>query len=252
MANHNNESIGTTVLHCITEFVATLLFIYIGCGSCISSFYTEKADNPSLNEVDSPRLMVIAMAHGFAIVLLAFSTGPISGGHINPAVTLAMIATRNIRPLKGLVYILCQFVGAIVGCLLLRVTFSSSQAGNMGAHNLGQGITPFGGIFMEFMLTFVLVFVIFSTAVNTTPSNKFAPLAIGLVVVVDLLVGIPFTGASMNPARTLAPALVSQSNFNHLYVYFIGPPLGGLAAGLTYQYGVLNPKKTSDYERING
>jgi len=224
----------------LTELVATLLFVYIGCGACVSSYFTEKTDNPNLSGVDSARLLVIAFAHGFAILLLVFATGHISGGHINPVVTLAMIVTGNIRLTKGLLYILCQFVGGIAGAALLRGSFTKDQAGSMGSHNLGNGVDPIGGIIIEFMLTFVLVYVIFSVAVNPKAPAGFAAIAIGLAVLVDHLVGVPFTGASMNPARTIAAAVVSQSNFNHLYVYFIGPPLEALAAGLAYQYGVVN------------
>jgi len=194
-----------------------------------------------LSEVDSPRLTIIALAHGFAILLLVFATAHVSGGHINPVVTLAMIVTGNIRVKKGIVYIICQFVGGILGALFLRASFTKDIAGTMGAHNLGNGVTPIGGIIIEFVLTFVLVYTIFSMAVNPNAPPGLAPIAIGLAVLVDHLVGVPFTGASMNPARTLAAAVVSQSNFNHLYVYFIGPPLGALAAGFAYQYGVVNP-----------
>ncbi len=100
------------------------------------------------------------------------------------------------------------------------------------------------------------MYIIFSVALHTKAPSKFAPLAIGLAVLVDHLVGVPFTGifsltscnynpnliigASMNPARTLAAAVVSQSNFNHIYVYFIGPPLGAIVAGLLYQHGVIH------------
>jgi len=237
---HGSETLRQTTTHCLTEFLATALFIYIGCGACISSFYTEKADHPDLSEVDSPRLTIIAMAHGFSILLLVFATAHVSGGHINPVVSLAMIATGNIRLKKGLAYIFCQFTGGIAGALMLRASFTKDSAGSMGAHNLGNGVTPLGGIIIEFVLTFLLVYVIFSMAVNPNAPPGLAPIAIGLAVLVDHLVGVPFTGASMNPARTLAAALVSQTNFNHLYVYFIGPPLGALAAGLAYQYGVVN------------
>jgi len=234
------ESRKVTLIHCLTEFLATLLFVYIGCGACISTYFTEKLDMRSITGVDTARLLVIAFAHGFAILLLVFATIHISGGHINPVVSLAMIVTRNIKPMKGVYYILCQFSGGITGAFLLRATFNSDLS-NFGTHNLGNGVNPLGGIILESVLTFILTYTIFSTAVNPKSAKKFAPIAIGLAVFVDHLVGVPFTGASMNPARTLAPAIATWSAFNHIYVYFIGPPLGAVLAGIFYQYVVIEP-----------
>jgi MIP family channel proteins len=241
-----------TFIHCFTEFLATLLFVYIGCGSCISSYFTEKEDIPIINGVDSARLLIIAFSHGFAILLLVFATAHISGAHINPVVSLAMIITGNIRPLKGACYIVCQFVGGICGALILRASFYTHDLKNFGQHDLGNGITIIGAIIVEFVLTFLLVFVIFSTAVNSRAPHKFAPIAIGLAVLVDHMVGVPFTGASMNPARTLAPALATWSAFDHLYVYFIGPPLGAIAAGLFYKYVMLKQSsQINTWEPLN-
>eukprot|EP01112_Ceratiomyxa_fruticulosa_P009289 TRINITY_DN2420_c0_g1_i2.p1 TRINITY_DN2420_c0_g1~~TRINITY_DN2420_c0_g1_i2.p1 ORF type:complete len:247 (+),score=39.32 TRINITY_DN2420_c0_g1_i2:229-969(+) len=230
MANYQK-----TFLPVFTEFVCTLLFIYIGCGSVVSSKITEKADNDLLSAIDTARMIAIAMAHGFVIAALVFASAPISGGMLNPVVTLGMILTGNISIRKGVAYIIAQFSGGIAGAGLLAVSFNATLRGNLGSHDIGNGVDVFGGIVIEFMLTFVLLFVIFSTAVYKKGNVQLAPLAIGLVVFVDHLVGLPFTGASMNPARTLAPAVVTQ-HFDHIYIYFIGPPLGAAAASLLYHF----------------
>jgi len=234
------ESLKKIVVCSITELIATALFVFVGAGSCISSDVTEKVDGIELNQVDSARLLIIAFGHGFAILFLVFATAHVSGGHINPTVTLAMIVTRNMPPLKGLSYIVSQFVGGLLGAAFLRLCFSAEIAGEMGSHNLGNDTSIFGGIALEFFITFILVYVIFSSAINTSAPSKFAPIAIGLTILVNHLIAVPFTGASMNPARTFGTAAVSNSNWDHIYVYFVGPPLGALAAGLSYQHGILH------------
>jgi len=237
------EPIRTTVLHCITEFVATLLFVYLGCGVVVSSWYTEKGQDPGIAVgLTNARLLVISFGHGFTILLLVFATAHISGGHLNPAVTLAMMVTQNMPILKGLGYMFSQFAGGVVGALILRASFS--DPGTMGEHMLGNGITVFGGILIEFILTFMLVYTIFSTAVNPNAPPHLAPIAIGLAVLAGHLMAVPFTGASMNPARTLAAAMVADV-YGPIHVYFIGPPLGAVCAGLLYQHTVINPIKNA-------
>eukprot|EP01111_Echinosteliopsis_oligospora_P010537 TRINITY_DN3302_c0_g1_i2.p1 TRINITY_DN3302_c0_g1~~TRINITY_DN3302_c0_g1_i2.p1 ORF type:complete len:181 (+),score=39.64 TRINITY_DN3302_c0_g1_i2:43-585(+) len=171
----------------------------------------------------------------------------ISGGHLNPAVTLAMIVTGNIRVGKGIGYIAAQFLGAICGAAILRFSFGEQVAGNMGIHNIGNGMGIFGGIVLEFCITFILVYVIFSVGVNRKGPSTFAAIAIGFTVMINHLVAIPFTGASMNPARTLGPAVVTAS-YDHLYIYFIGPPLGAVAAGTFYQFGYLHVFENDNQE----
>jgi len=230
-----------------TEFLMTLMFVYVGCGSCISSYLTEKTDNQKINDVDTARMLVIGMAHGLAIVVLLFASLHISGGHLNPAVTLAMIVTGNIRLGKGVGYIGAQFLGGICGAAFLRFTFGEGAAQNMGVHDIGNGVGIFGGIVLEFIITFILVYVIFSVGVNRKGPSALAAFAIGFTVLMNHLVAVPFTGASMNPARTLGPAVVTGS-YDHLYIYFIGPPLGAVAAACFYQYGYLHVFENDNQE----
>ena len=132
-----------------------------------------------------------------------------------------------------------QLSGAIVGALLLLAAIPEAADTNLGSHALGADVSVGMGLVMEIILTFVLVFVIFGTAVDPGGAGPLAPMAIGLAVLVGHLVAVPITGASMNPARSLGPALVSGEWANH-WIYWIGPLIGGGLAGLTYKFAFLN------------
>ena len=190
-------------------------------------------------ELTVPRLLTIAFAHGLAIAFLAFATANVSGGHMNPAVTFAAVVTKKISGARGLMFVAAQLAGAVIGALLLLATIPDAADTNLGAHALGSDVTITMGLIMEIVVTFVLVFVIFATAVDPGGIAPLAPLAIGLAVMVDHLVAIPITGASMNPARSFGPALVSGEWANH-WIYWLGPILGGVLAGVMYQVVFIN------------
>ncbi len=215
------------------EFVATLLFVFLGAGSVVA---TGTLTN---GELTAPRLMIIALAHGFAITLLAYATANISGGHINPAVTIAAWVTRNMSTARALMFVLAQLVGAVAGALLLLAAIPDAADTNLGAHALGPDVSIGMGIVMEIVVTFALVFVIFATAVDSGGMGNLAPLAIGLTVLVDHLIAVPITGASMNPARSFGPALVAGEWADH-WIYWIAPLGGGLLAALVYQFSFIN------------
>ena len=215
------------------EFVATLLFVFLGAGSVVvTGTLTD-------GELTAPRLVVIALAHGFAIALLAYATANISGGHINPAVTFAAWITKNISTARATMFVLAQLVGALAGALLLLAAIPDAADTNLGAHALGPEVSIGMGLIMEIVVTFALVFVIFATAVDSGGMGNLAPLAIGLTVLVDHLVAVPITGASMNPARSFGPALVAGEWSNH-WIYWIAPLTGGALAGMAYQFSFIN------------
>ncbi|MCI0845338.1 MAG: MIP family channel protein, partial [Chloroflexi bacterium] len=215
------------------EFLAAAVFVFLGAGSVIIT------GSLTGGELTVPRLFTIAFAHGLAIVFLAFATANISGGHMNPAVTFAAVVNRKISGARGLMFVSAQLAGAVVGALLLLATIPGAADTNLGAHALGPDVSVSMGLVMEIVVTFILVFVIFATAVDPGGIAPLAPLAIGLAVVVDHLVAIPITGASMNPARTFGPALVSGEWANH-WIYWLGPMLGGVLAGVMYQVVFIN------------
>ena len=217
----------------LAEFIATLLFVFLGAGSVIVSGGLPNGD------LDAARLGIIAVAHGLAIAILAYATANISGGHINPAVTFSAWLTKKISAARGFMFIAAQLSGAVVGALLLMATIPDAADTNLGAHALGPDVSITMGLLMEIIVTFVLVFVIFATAVDPGGMGNLAPLAIGLTVLVDHLVAVPITGASMNPARSFGPALVSGAWSDH-WIYWAGPLLGGAAAALVYQFIFIN------------
>ena len=127
----------------------------------------------------------------------------------------------------------------MIGALLLLATIPDASDTNMGAHALGPDVSVSMGLLMEIILTFALVFVIFATAVDPGGMGNLAPLAIGLTVLVDHLIAVPITGASMNPARSFGPALVAGQWSQH-WIYWVGPLIGGAGAGLLYQFAFIN------------
>jgi aquaporin TIP len=213
----------------LAEGIATLLFIFLGAGTVVVTGGLIKEG------LTSARLVAIALAHGLAIALLVSATAKISGAHINPAVTFGAWITGKISFAKGIVYVIAQLVGAIVGALLLAAVIPAAAQGNLGAHGLGSGVTAGGGLLAEIVLTFTLVFVIFGTAIDPKGLGQLAPAAIGLTVLVDHLFGVPVTGASMNPARSFGPALVAGAWDNH-WIFWVGPLVGGGLAALVYEF----------------
>lgn len=217
----------------IAEFFATLLFVFVGAGTVVVVTGVLGLSPAK----DASALVAIAIAHGLAIATLVSATARLSGGHINPAVTFAAVITGRTTLVVGVLYVIAQLVGAVIGALLLKVAVVSGVEGNLGAHALNlNALTGSGaGVLVEVILTFVLVFTVFATAMDPRGMGNLAPVAIGLAVLIDHFAGVPLTGASMNPARSFGPALVAGA-WNDHWVYWIGPLLGGGIAGLLYYF----------------
>ena len=185
-------------------------------------------------ELTADRLLTIALAFGFIVAVVVAATGRLSGAHINPAVTCAALITGHISPIRGLLYFGGQLGGAAIGSLLI-VAVVPGDGGSLGATSLGSNVGSGAGLLTEIILTFALVFVIFGTAVDPKGPNSLAPVLIGLTVAVDIMIGGPLTGASMNPARSFGPALVAVEWADH-WIYWAGPIVGGTIAALVYQH----------------
>ncbi len=228
------------------EFIATGMFVFIGVGSVVAARFA--------GATDAAFIVSVALAHGLGILLAVTVTGKISGGHINPAVSFAMAATGKMKVSTALLYVAAQLAGAVLAVLLMKAIVAGPQEMGLGAHGLsvydpavgGGGLLDDqvgngagAGLLLEIALTFFLVYVVFATAVDTKGFSFMAPAAIGLVIMADHLVGIPMTGASMNPARSFGPALVAGEWADH-WVYWIGPLIGAAIAGLVYEYVFLN------------
>jgi aquaporin TIP len=215
----------------LAELIGTLLFVFVGAGSVV--VVTGVIGVSPGDDVGA--LTAIALAHGLAIAVVVAGTAKISGGHVNPAVTFGAVIAGRMKLTTGILYVGAQLAGAVIGALLIKAAVVGDVEGNLGAHALnlnaldGKG----GGVLVEAVLTFVLVFTVFATAIDRRGMGNLAPIAIGLAVLIDHLVGVPLTGASMNPARSFGPALVADAWDNH-WVYWVGPLAGGGIAALAY------------------
>ncbi|XP_972862.2 aquaporin AQPcic isoform X1 [Tribolium castaneum] len=206
----------------VAEFIGTFLLVVIGCGSIVLS--------------EEVVIVRIALTFGITVATLAQSIGHVSGCHINPAVTLSLFATGNIKLLRALLFIAVQLIGAVGGSAVLRLMVPEEKEHSLGITNIGPGITDVQGFLMEIILTFLLLFIIHAVCDPRRKDIKgSAPLAIGLAVTACHLCGIPYSGSSVNPARSFGPAVIMDSWENH-WVYWAGPLLGGVLAGLIYKY----------------
>lgn len=202
----------------IAEFVATFGFVFLGLGAVAFA---------------AGNILIVALAHGLAITLFIIALGRVSGGHINPAVTVAAVVTQRMGLTKGLMYVVAQLGGAALGAFTLAAFLEGSGI-ELSTHNLASGLEPFKGIIVEAVLTFFLVFTVIAVAMDPRGSAKLAPFAIGFIVLVDHFVGVPLTGASMNPARSFGPALAAGEWANH-WVYWVGPIIGSIVAAVFYE-----------------
>ncbi|MSP78199.1 MAG: MIP family channel protein [Dehalococcoidia bacterium] len=219
----------------LAEGVGTMLFVLMGAGTVVVS--------GSLNggALDPARLVAIAVAHGLGILTMVSMTASISGGHLNPAVTFAVFLTGKIGLRRGVSYIVAQLVGAAIGALIIKLVVPAAIAGNLGSHGLGNGVSVGAGLLTEIVLTMALVLVIFGAAVDKKGPNIIAPIAIGFTVMLIHLFAVPLTGASVNPARSFGPALMSGT-FGNFWIYLVGPLVGGAIGGLLYQCVFMNRK----------
>jgi MIP family channel proteins len=211
------------VKRCIAEFIGTFALIFVGV-IAIHNF----------RPVDNAGLLAIALAHGLTIAVMVSATGAISGGHLNPAVTFGLLVGGQIDVKRAVSYWIAQLAGATVAGLLVVQMYAAGGKGVTanGTPQLSGGVSTMHGIVVEAVLTFFLVFVVYGSAVDAR-APKIGGLAIGLTVALDILVGGPLTGAAMNPARTFGSALAAGFWKDHI-VYWIGPLLGGAAAGVIY------------------
>ena len=209
----------------VAEAIGPFALVFAGAGAVVLA-----AGNVNIG------LIEIALAHGLAIALLISALGHISGGHFNPAVTAGFWVTRRISTSLAIGYVLAQLTGGILGAVALTLLFPEGlrEAANLGTPALGPGIDFGKAVGIEIILTFFLVMVIFGTAVDRRSANL-GGLAIGLTITMDILAAGPLTGAVMNPARALGPALLTGTWDDHL-VWWIGPVIGGVIAAMVYHY----------------
>ncbi|HET7189648.1 MAG TPA: aquaporin [Gemmatimonadaceae bacterium] len=209
--------------HFAAEFIGIFALVFVGGASIMASAMSQNTNG----------LLVAAIAHGLILGIMITATMRISG-HLNPAVTLGFLATRRIEPMMAMVYIVAQLLGAAVAAWALKAVFPAeiATATRLGGQSVAIELSASQAILCEFIATFFLTFVVFGTAVDPA-APKVGGFAIGLTVTADILAIGPLTGASMNPARSFGPAVVSGV-LEGQAIYWIGPILGSVAAALLY------------------
>jgi MIP family channel proteins len=219
---------GRTAAALVAEAFGTFLFFFVGAGAVVLGDYLAAGGG------SGPGLLGVALAHGLALAVLASALGAVSGGHLNPAVTLGVWIMGRITPMGAALYVVAQLAGGLAAGLALKAVFADSwQASNVGTPALGAGVTPLLGIVVEAVLTALLLLVVIGTTVDSR-APKLGGLAVGLAVTADILVGGPLTGAAMNPARWFGPAVASGA-YADWYVWWIGPAIGAAIAALVYR-----------------
>jgi MIP family channel proteins len=205
----------------LAEGLAAFALVFAGCGAIVANSVYDGA----LGSVG------IGLVFGLIIMVMVYATGHLSGAHINPAVTLAFTLTRHFPAGEALTYIAAQLVGAIAGALVLLAVWPDQPAA-LGATVPSVGVGS--ALVYEAMLTALLMFVIMAVATDTRAVGAAAAIAIGGTVGLDALFGGPVTGASMNPARSIGPA-VASGTFADLWIYVVGPVLGAALGAVAYQ-----------------
>ncbi|KAL7122058.1 hypothetical protein ACP275_01G022100 [Erythranthe tilingii] len=209
----------------IVEFITTFLFVFAGVGSAMAA---DKLNGDAL-----VGLFFVAMAHALVVGVMISAGLRISGAHLNPAVTLGLLAGGHITVIRSILYWIDQLLASVAACALLSFVTGGLTT---PIHSLASGVGSIQGVVMEIILTFSLLFTVYATIVDPKKGNLegLGPLLTGLVVGANIMAGGPFSGASMNPARSFGPALVSGNWTDH-WVYWVGPLIGGGLAGFIYE-----------------
>ncbi len=223
----------------LAELIGTGVLVLMGCGSAVIAG-------------DYIGFMGISFAFGLSVLAMVYAIGSVSGCHINPAITVAMLAAGKISGKDAAWYVVAQCIGAIIGAGMLLAIATGNADFSLAKDGLGQngfgahspaGYSLAACFLAEVVLTAVFLFVVFGSTHEKAPKG-FAGLSIGLTLALIHLVGIPITGTSVNPARSLGPAvLVGGDALSQLWVFIVAPILGGLIAAIVWKHGVEAPTK---------
>lgn len=214
----------------VAEGLGTFAFTFVGAATICADAYSG----------GEAGLVGIALAHGLILAAVVAALGRVSGAHVNPAVTVAALLSRAVAPVTAVVYVVVQLVGASLAGFMLTATFGADvwEPVRLGAPGLGPGVAAGTGIFIEAVLTFFLALVVLQASADEEAPGSLGALAIGATMTAGMLVGGTLTGGAQNPARAFGPALASGL-WEHQYVYWIGPLLGGIVAAVAA--GLLRP-----------
>lgn len=219
------------------EAIGTAVLVILGCGTAMLV---------GCNAASGSGYLLTALAFGLTIVAMAYSIGNISGCHINPAVSLGVYLTGGMSGKEFVSYVISQCIGAFCGALVLSGIFGAGhvtdKTGGLGSNGLaGVNGSAVAGLLVEVVLTFIFVIAILGVTSKKAKHGSFAGLVIGLTLVVVHILGIGLTGTSVNPARSLGPALVAMFNGNSdpmacIWVFIVGPMAGAALAAFVYKY----------------
>ncbi|XP_032991674.1 aquaporin-5-like [Lacerta agilis] len=233
-----NEACSSAFFRAVfAEFLATMIFVLVGVGSALNW--------PSA----LPGMVQISMAFGLAIATLVQSVGHVSGAHLNPAVTVALLVAQKISVVRAVAYIVAQMLGAIAGAGVIHQLTPPDVQGTLAVNAVSPG-SPGQAVAVELILTFLLVLCVFASTDSRRTDIVGSPaLSIGLSVTLGHFLGIYFTGCSMNPARSFGPAVI-MANFQDHWIFWVGPLTGGIVASLIYNV-ILAPDTRSLSERLD-
>lgn len=224
----------------IAEFVGTFALVFIGGGAIMMVQQTG----------NTAGLLQVALAHGLILALMVSATMNVSGGQLNPALTVGLLVARRITPTLAGVHIVAQLLGAVVAAWALKLTMPTAlfTAAQGGGQSIALDVTAAQAIGLEAIATFFLMFMVYGTAVHAQ-APKIGGLAIGLTIAAGILAIGPLTGGSMNPARSFGPAVVSGVLTGQV-VYWVGPIVGAIAAAMVWEFGILRAE--SKEQRAKG
>lgn len=219
------------------EFFGTLVLVLMGCGSAVIA---------GANGTTGVGLLGIAFAFGLSVVAMAYAIGHISGCHINPAISIGMVVAGRMKAKEAAYYIVAQVLGALAGASILFLIASGKNDYMVVVNGLGQngygsaspgGYNLLSGAIAEVIFTFIFLFVIFGATSTKNIHGGFAGLSIGLALVLIHIVGIPITGVSVNPARSIGPALLVQGTaISQLWLFIVAPIAGSILSAVVWRY----------------
>ncbi|KAI9139936.1 aquaporin-like protein [Paraphysoderma sedebokerense] len=231
------SSFSENILSAIGEFIGTTFFIFLALGGVdVALRFNDGVITPI-------GVLIIAFSFGFSLLALVWTVSRIADGIFNPAITLALLITFKITVFRAILYIIAQLGGAILGALFANLIFPNHSQ-YAGLNQVSNGMSEVQALFLEALLTTVLVLVVFMLTVEKGKATFMAPLAIGFTVFMLHLVGTPWTGTSINPARSFGPSVIAGRFPNH-WIFWVGPFMGSIFGSLIY--GLF---KLLKYERI--
>ncbi len=210
----------------LAEMVGTMTLVLMGCGSAV---FNGGCGTPA-------QVLMVAVAFGLSVVAMAYAIGGISGCHINPAITLGCLLTKRISCKDSSMYMLFQVIGAFIGSALICALTCTTEFSGTGANACKNGVSVCGGLIAEIVFTCVFVLVVLGTTDEKKGAGNFAGLAIGLSLILVHIVCIPITGTSVNPARSIAPAVFEGGEaLCQLWIFIVGPFIGAAIAACIWK-----------------